>query len=206
MNLFILHLNVKTNAKYYCDQHLIKMPLEGVQMLYTTLYVLLGSNIEVFNKYKEKNKAPLTISGNFGYKPGFINHPVTKWIRKCQNNCLYTIKVLYCVCKEYEYRFDKKHNVLKHLVWLYRNLIVKLPKKYIFKKRKKRTKFALAMPDEHKKGNIIESMRDYYIAKANKYFKIYMKYTIRQPPKWLTEQTKVNIKMIKNKKVYILRN
>jgi len=41
MNLFILDKVIKKNAKAHCDKHIVKMPLEAMQMVFVAAYFSL---------------------------------------------------------------------------------------------------------------------------------------------------------------------
>ena len=79
MNIFYLHKNPKKCAKYHCDKHVVKMILESAQLLYTC-FLLCHKTPELIQE------APLTKSGNHGYKLCFQNHPCAIWLRKSKNN------------------------------------------------------------------------------------------------------------------------
>lgn len=182
MNLFLLHRKKRKNAMLHCDQHIIKMPLELAQMLYTAIFVCLGSSQKRFEY--ELQTAPFTKSGSHrGYKPTHINHPVNKWVRKCTSNFLYTVDLGLNLCKEYSFRFGGKiHAVHSHLLWLQNHV----PEQLLENTSSKHTKFVLAMPDKYKRrGSVIKSYRKFYRKKAKHLFKRSMRYTNRKTPKFI---------------------
>jgi hypothetical protein len=134
MNIFYLHNNPKTCAKYHTDKHVVKMILETAQILCTAHWES-GSN------------AP--------YKSTHKNHPSTKWARTNKSNYKWLCELGQELCKEYTYRYDKTHKTQQHIEWLSKN-IPNIP-------NGKFTPPTLAMPIEYKSDNHVESYRNYYI-------------------------------------------
>ena len=66
MNIFFLSLDPEACAKLYCDQHVIKILLEIVQMLYTAWHFSGGT---------DWNNKSRTLRG---YK---VAHPMCLWVR-----------------------------------------------------------------------------------------------------------------------------
>lgn len=90
------------------------------------------------------------------YKVTHLNHPVSKWVRETEGNYLWSLQLGLALCQEYTLRYGKKHkceDILKNL-----NKI-KLPSG--------NTQFALAMPDDCKTNDPVESYRIYYIKYKN---------------------------------------
>lgn len=142
MNIFILDKDIKLNAQYHCNSHVIKMPVELCQIMCTNLELLnLSSPIKSTHK----------------------NHPSTIWARETYDNFLYTFKLCQELCYEYTHRYNKVHQVesylteIKELLNQVKNL---LPNSGM-------TPFALAMPKEYIIRNLgqdeITMYRDYYI-------------------------------------------
>lgn len=90
MNIFYLDENLKLNAQYYMDKHIVKMPLESAQLLCSTLYF---TNQEKDSPYKLTHK----------------NHPCSIWCRKSLSNWLFLKELALELCKEYTYRYGKIH-------------------------------------------------------------------------------------------------
>lgn len=87
MNIFILDKDIRTCAQYHCDQHVLKMILESVQILCTAL-----------NK-----KGFLT-----PYKSTHANHPSVLWAEQSFANFLWLSELTLELNKEYKYRYDKQ--------------------------------------------------------------------------------------------------
>jgi hypothetical protein len=135
MNIFVLDLEPKKCAEYHMDKHAVKMILESVQLLCGVHWVT-GS------------EAP--------YKLSHKNHPCSIWSRECIENYVWLCDLTKELCKEYTFRYGKKHKSEQILEWCMINQ-PNLPVNGDI------TPFALAMPDECKIGDAVESYRNYYM-------------------------------------------
>jgi hypothetical protein len=158
------------------------MILELVQMLYTC-HTILGSELPA-NSYRI-------------FSP---KHPTNLWIRECEANYLYAVRVTRALCNEYTYRYSKVHKCESHLEFFENNIPV-FGKKSIYtpetvmstsKKLTEQgmTPVPLAMYDDVKHSDTIVSYRAYY----NVYKRRFAKWTKRDPPLWYSS---VNIFGIK---------
>ena len=86
MNIFILDENVERCASYHCDQHVVKMTLESVQLLCTAL-----------------NKKGFVTP----YKSTHSKHPCVLWVEESQDNFQWLTALTYALNTEYRYRYDK---------------------------------------------------------------------------------------------------
>lgn len=87
-----------------------------------------------------------------GYRSTHINHPCSKWVRESKDNWLWLRDLSTELNREYTHRYGKSHksyDVIKSLP------VPNLPDKGL-------TKFALAMPDEYKVSDPVQSYRNYY--------------------------------------------
>jgi hypothetical protein len=89
MNIFILENTIVGCAQSMCDKHVVKMMLEYVQLLSTTLHLV------------EKVDAP--------YKPTHVNHPCAKWARETGENYSWLWQLADETGKEYTRRYNKQH-------------------------------------------------------------------------------------------------
>ena len=163
MNIFFLHWNPRVAAEYHCDKHVVKMILETAQMLYSAHWILNPTELPA-NAYKLAHK----------------NHPCSIWTRESLTNYMWLASLGWWLCREYRNRYgqDRTHKTEAHIVWLLNN-----PPKTI--KFIEMTTPALAMPDEYKQKDPIESYRMFYIESKCKTRGI-VKYTWRTPPNFLT--------------------
>jgi hypothetical protein len=149
MNLFYLHENLEICAKMHIDKHLGKMILEAAQLMCNAYHVC---------KYvgyvpRKLTKEELYIADSFlndYYRPIALNHPCSIWVRTSFENYSWTGKYAFALFKE----FGKPHKSMEVIF----NLPVPRNLKHIGL-----TPHALAMPEEYKSNNIIESYRHYYI-------------------------------------------
>jgi hypothetical protein len=134
MNIFVLDRNIEKCAEFHCDQHVVKMILESVQMLCTAL-----------NK-----KGILT-----PYKSTHINHPCVLWVEHSFNNFCWLKNLTTALNDEYRFRFEKDvdHKSISVLRQIAR---------YDYESRGL-TEFAQAMPDIYKvPGDPIKAYRQFY--------------------------------------------
>ena len=135
MNIFILDYDIKKCAQYHCDKHVVKMILEYAQLLSTACRV---SGIEE------------------GYKATHINHPCAKWVRESLDNWIWLQWLLEELHIEWKFRYNHPESKEHKSYTIAKNLgMPDIPKIG-------RTEFALAMPDEYKTGDAVESYRTYY--------------------------------------------
>jgi hypothetical protein len=161
MNIFVLDQDPIACAKMHCDQHVRKMILEYTGAL--------------SYPYSTKEKCPV-----FGPLK-FMNYPVCQWARKTVGNYAWLAELLEELGKEFEYRWGKKHSYdEKGYIDFFRtnkpNCVSGL----------EMTEFVMAMPDELKSENAIESYREYYLQYKVKF----AQWTKRKEPIWYTEGLK----------------
>ena len=142
MNIFLLNWDIETNAQWHCDKHVVKMPLETTQMLST-----------VYHRYT--NDGP--------YKPVHQKHPCTLWAGETVLNYLYLHKLGIALCKEYTYRYRRKHACEK--------VLALIPEPPVELKQRGYTKPYQAMPEEYKDDNPIIAYRNYYINEKARFCK-----------------------------------
>jgi hypothetical protein len=135
MNIFILDRNTIKCAESHNNKHVVKMIVEYSQLLCSAHWV-------------SGSEAP--------YKLSHKNHPCSIWTRTCLENYVYLCDLAHDLAKEYTYRYGKRHKSQDIIEWCMINL-PNLPEKGDI------TPFALAMPDECKIGDGVESYRNYYI-------------------------------------------
>lgn len=135
--MFILDTDPNIAATYYCDKHVVKIPLEIAQMLCSAF----------------------DIDKNPPYKRTHYNHPVTKWIRSSESNYKWAITHGLAICKEYTVRYGKRHKCEDIIEWCRSNMgsinfaSVEL------------TEHPKCMPDECKIGDVVASYKNYYVTK-----------------------------------------
>lgn len=160
MNIFVLSLVTKLCARYHANKHVIKMILESAQLLCSAHIVLDNvNNIEGIPLYKLTHK----------------NHPSAKWARESSENYKWLYDLFYELCQEYTFRYGKVHMCETKFI----DILVFVPKNIT---KGPMTSFALAMPDEFKVEDPVESYRNYY--KMEK--RHLCKWTKRPVPEWFS--------------------
>lgn len=116
MNIFFLSFDVEKCAWLYCDQHVGKILLEIVQMLYTAQHIL--GNTQLVEK-----KAPLKVDKTQrGYKKvSNPKHAMVMWVRSHKNNYLFAADLGIALALEFYKRFGKVHSCSRHVYWLKNN-------------------------------------------------------------------------------------
>lgn len=162
MNIFYLSEDAREAAVFHHDIHLRKMILETAQLLSTAHHVN-GSKVDLNQIYKSTHK----------------NHPSAIWVRETPNHYRWTYSLFSSLIEEYQYRFDRIHKSSTISEFL-----SELPR---FKNNISFSPPPLAMPDEYKSNDRVESYRNYY-RKAkmfDKNGKPMAKWTKRPTPFWL---------------------
>ena len=133
MNIFFLDFDVKKCAEYHVNSHVVKMVLETSQLLCGVHWV-------------NGCEAP--------YKLSHKNHPSAIWSRESLSNYLYLCELGLELCKEYTYRYGKRHKSQEVIEWCLTNKPNIVDKGF--------TEPPKAMPDEYKVDSVVESYRKYY--------------------------------------------
>ena len=136
MNIFVLDQDIERCAHYHCDQHVVKMILESVQILCTAL-----------------NKKGIVTP----YKSTHVNHPCVLWVEESFDNFLWLKDLALLLNDEYRYRFDKQED--------HRSISVLREISIYRYARRGLMPFAQAMPDEYKiPDDAVSAYRHFYIA------------------------------------------
>lgn len=154
MNIFVLDQDPRVCAVYHNDKHVVKMILESAQLLCGVHHV---------------TESYLHIP----YKLSHKNHPCSIWARECIENYIWLCDLGMALCREYTHRYNKTHKSQAVIEWCYDNL-PDLPELGDI------TPFALAMPDECKTDDPVESYRKYYMMHKQNI----AKWKMRNIPNW----------------------
>ena len=147
MNLFILSLIQKEIANSMMDKHVSKILLEAVQMLCSAKRVLNPDDSSNERLYKLAHK----------------NHPVTIWCRTSKANFVWTLELIEALHNEWRFRYGHPETKLHKSYIMAQYLKENMPSDDSFSK-KGLTPFALAMPDEYKSDDPVQSYRNYYMS------------------------------------------
>jgi len=143
MNIFFLAWDTKKCAEYHCDKHVVKMILETAQLLCGAHHVT----------HQVTHQVP--------YKLSHKNHPCAIWVRESLSNYLYLCDLGLELCKEYTYRYGKRHKSQDVIEWCITNKLNICDKGF--------TEPPKAMPDQYKEKDVIKSYRNYYIFEKFKF-------------------------------------
>ena len=167
MNLFILSLIQKEIAEYMMDKHISKILLEAVQMLCSAKRIL----------------APDDESNEKLYKMAHKNHPVTIWCRASKANFVWTLDLVDEMHTEWKYRYGHPETKQHKSYLIAQYLREHMPPDESFEKVGL-TQFALAMPEQYKTDDPVESYRNYYMSEEKQKIATWKK--IREKPEWYT--------------------
>jgi hypothetical protein len=144
VNIFVLSLDPAEAARDHCDRHVNKMILETAQLLSTAHRSLAGDTLSE------------ELSANL-YRPTHANHPCAVWVRESAYNYQWAFTLLESLIEEYAHRYGNesgKVHATSRLLPFLRHTPIGLAGEF--------TPFRLAMPDECKVGDAVESYREYY--------------------------------------------
>jgi hypothetical protein len=159
MNIFALDKDPLIAAQMMCDKHVVKMILEGCQML---------STVHSLDTVQD-NKITL-------YKPCFHNHPCTIWARASKSNYYWLANHTFELTNEYSSRYyGKIHKSTDMAYWFTKNAPSNLPNTIC-------TDFAQAMPDQYKNVDGVTAYRAYYLGEKAKF----AKWKLGNEPMWFT--------------------
>ena len=152
MNIFYLHEKPEVCARMHCNKHVVKMILESAQMLCTAHWINGG-------------EAP--------YKKSFMNHPSTVWARGSLQQYKWLCNMAKNLCKEYTYRYEKKHKTEDIIDWCITNEPKLSNDKFVQPPQ--------CMPIEYKSVCSIKAYRTYYLNDK----KGFLDYKKRETPQWI---------------------
>jgi hypothetical protein len=157
MNIFFLDRDVKKCAQYHCDKHVVKMVLETAQLLCSAHHMISQ------------------VTDQVPYKLSHKNHPCSIWVRESLSNYLYLCELGLELCKEYTYRYGKRHKSQDVIEWCVTNKVKICDKGFSDPPK--------AMPDEYKVVDAVESYRNYYLGAKMEF----CKWKNRPVPEWVTQ-------------------
>lgn len=144
MNIFYLDRNADLAAHKHCDQHVNKMILESAQLLSTAVHVLGFPNSRKI------------------YKATHEKHPCTLWLTQRLENCRWLYNLAFHLNEERLPRFGslEPHKSLEIARNAYLTLWDNIDSFY-----EHDASVALAMPDECKTDDPVQSYKNYYCLK-----------------------------------------
>lgn len=157
MNIFVIDEDPILAATWLVDRHVVKMPVEYAQMLCTAHWHSNG----VKNRKSVDDENMFRIFKNFPdsvnpYLPTHVNHPSSIWARETIGNYLWLCCHAKATCEEYTKRYGRRHASEDVIDWCLSNIPCNIEDTL------EKTPFRLAMPEEFKIDDKIESYRNYY--------------------------------------------
>jgi hypothetical protein len=108
VNFFYLDKDPKKCAQYYCNKHIIKIPIEIAQIL-SKVHYELNSNIDFSKIYKNS----IVVNESIG---------PYQWIKQSYDNYIWTCKLGLELINEYKLRYNKdNHKTEIILLFLFYN-------------------------------------------------------------------------------------
>jgi len=162
MNIFAVDDNSRLCATYHIDKHVVKMPTEQAQMISFAYY-----NEDIWD-----SEIPDLM---MGFNKCHNNHPCSIWIRESLGNFMWACELGVYLVEEYRFRYNSiKHQRADGIFrWAIKN-----PPDF---NEWQQTDFTLAMPDEFKTNDSVESYRNYYkFGKSELH-----KWSKRKKPNWI---------------------
>lgn len=137
MNIFFLHFDPETCAKWHVNKHVVKMILEYTQLLCTAWHETDPTHELFTPQYKSTHK----------------NHPSAVWVRQYVDNYEWLCALGLALCEEYTRRYNKVHKCATLLHALSCNT-PPLPQGWCDPPQ--------CMPDQYKDEDSIVAYRNYY--------------------------------------------
>jgi hypothetical protein len=111
MNIFYLDPDPKTCAEMHVSKHVVKMIIEYAQLMSTahrvldgTQYTDLTANGRRIQRWRLNDEREQSLM-----KASHINHPSAIWCRANRDNYTWLYTMWHHLCKEYTYRYGKRH-------------------------------------------------------------------------------------------------
>lgn len=172
MNIFVLSESPSEAAQYHCDRHVLKMIIEYAQLLATAHRILDGTEKRVtyLTKAGTKRTKKVWVHPDPEFDAGLyaathVNHPCAVWARDCDSNYAWLRSCWASLVREYGKRYSKSHKT-----WItQQNFLMHRPMN--IRCTEMRTPFPLAMPDEYKTMDPVDSYRRYYLGDKSRFAK-----------------------------------
>jgi len=183
LNIFYLHKDPRIAAEMQTDKHVVKMVLESAQLLCTAHRVIDGEHYIDSSSGRRLQRWKHPTYDNELYKATHFNHPCSLWLRESIDNYRWLYNHFEALSNEYTKRFGKIHKSWREL-----GAILFFSPENISKQSF--TNPALAMPNEYKCGDPVQSYRNYYEAEKLKEQKDIDRYKLLEISEELLEEYK----------------
>lgn len=172
VNIFVLDRDPRRAARYHCDKHVVKMLLESAQLLSTVLWIV------------DERLAQRNHERGLLYKPTHRRHPCTLWLSESLANYRWLTRLAGALVDEYHYRYGGRSHACEPVIDCCRRFALsKAAQRLTLWATKRRTPFALAMPEMYRSSDAVEAYRRYYIGEKAPI----CTWTRRRMPQWFSE-------------------
>jgi len=152
MNIFVLDRDPRRAARYHCDKHVVKMVLESAQLLSTGLWLV------------DEARARRLHRRGLLYQPTHQRHPCTLWLAESLANYRWLTRLAAALVEEYRYRYDGRSHASEPVIDCCRQFALSQAAEHLKSwAARRRTPFALAMPEEYRCADAVQAYRRYYI-------------------------------------------
>lgn len=120
INIFYLSEDPVQCAQWMVDRHVVKMPLESIQILSTVHRVIDGLqvNLELEKNGKIRKKKVWVLDdyrNDILYNATHVNHPSVVWAMQSVENYNWLVDHTFALGEEYHYRYGKRHKSIVEL-------------------------------------------------------------------------------------------
>ena len=168
MNIFVLDRDPQRAARYHCDRHVVKMPLETAQLLSTALWCLTPG------------RAPMWQKQGSIYRPTHRRHPCVLWTVHCLANFRWLTRLGVALLAEYSYRYGKRHGSGGVIGFAAEFAQAPLLPVRSWAPARRVTPFAQAMPEQYRRDDAVAAYRAYYLGEKASF----ASWTRRRTPCW----------------------
>jgi len=152
VNIFVLDRDPRRAARYHCDRHVVKMVLESAQLLSTALWIV------------DERRARRLHARGLLYLPTHRRHPCTLWLAESLANYRWLTHLAGALVDEYHYRYDERTHASEPVIAHCRRFAFSQAAERLTPwASKRRTLFALAMPEQYRCADPVEAYRRYYL-------------------------------------------
>lgn len=174
MNIFALDEDPKIAAFMHIDVHCVKMATEYAQLLSTAHRMLDGKYKETRHPVTNKIRKFMLLPGEtielvrgpkgtqydivnpLCYRQSHMTHPCGIWARISSENYMWLYELYVASLNEHARRYNKEG----HGAGKIKNFLSQLPANI---KHGARTEFGLAMPEQYKVDDPVQSYKNYYL-------------------------------------------
>lgn len=196
MNIFIVDRDPVVAAEMLCDQHVVKMVTESVQML-STCHRVLDGKMKIESSVSGKRQVPRYHLDDGRdkvlYHAVHFNHPCNIWIREDIIHYEWLMIHTAVLSHEYTKRYKKTHvchSIIEYLINI--GAPLNIPNYTTGSRLLGNHSFVQAMPDEYKDKDPVKAYRNFYIGSKSKF----ARWRFTTPPKWYTDATTKSVRSV----------